>query len=157
AAVVVAAGVAAVLFPTHRAPAFSERDGILLADFDNKTGDSVFDDALKQAGEFAVVHSPFINLLPTESGPGTLQLMNRPTDERISGAVAREICQRQGLKAMLGGSIASLGSHYLITLKAENCASSQSIAGEQREAASKEQVLAEVGRATTSLRGKLGE
>src|SRR5262245_25011348 len=157
AAVVVAAMVAAVLFPTHRAPALSERDVILLADFDNKTGDSVFDDALKQAVEFALEQSPFINLFPPESVRGTLQLMNRPPDERITGAVAREICQRQGLKAMLGGSIASLGSHYLITLKAENCATSQSIAGDQREAGSKEQVLAEVGRATTSLRGKLGE
>jgi serine/threonine protein kinase/tetratricopeptide (TPR) repeat protein len=156
--VLIIAAIVAVLFlRAPRAAALTEQDVILLADFENKTGDQVFDDTLKQATEFALEQSPFISLFPEESVRETLRLMERPADTRITDSVAREVCQRAGLKAVLGGSIAPLGNSYVITLKAENCATGNSIAGEQRQAASKEQVLTELGRAATSLRAKLGE
>ena len=156
--VLVTAAIVGVLFlRAPRAAAFTEQDVILLADFDNKTGDPVFDDTLKQATEFALEQSPFISLFPEESVRQTLRLMEHPANERITESVAREVCQRAGLKAVLGGSIASLGNNYVITLKAENCPTGKSIAGEQRQAGSKEQVLNELGRAATSLRAKLGE
>jgi serine/threonine protein kinase/tetratricopeptide (TPR) repeat protein len=149
--------VGALLLRAPRAAALTEQDVILLADFDNKTGDPVFDDTLKQATEFALEQSPFLSLFPEESVRQTLRLMERPADERITNQVAREVCQRAGLKAVLDGSIAPLGNNYVITLKAESCAAGKSLAGEQREASSKEQVLTELGRAATSLRAKLGE
>ena len=101
--------------------------------------------------------SPYLNIVSDDRVQQTLRLMGRPPDERLTAAVSREICERQGIKAMVIGSIASLGSQYVVTLTAVNCQTGDSIARAQAEAASKETVLSALGAATTSLRGKLGE
>src|SRR6266699_4774963 len=160
-----AAGVLAILtaaavwfFVFHnRAPALTEKDSILLADFDNKTGDAVFDGTLKKALAVNLGQSPFLNLFADDRVRGTLRLMNRSLDERVTPEVGREICQREGLKAMLTGSIASLGRNYVISLEAVNPQTGEALAREQGEAEGKEQVLRSLGEAATRLRKELGE
>ncbi|MBI4481366.1 MAG: protein kinase [Acidobacteria bacterium] len=139
------------------AQALTERDTILLADFVNTTGEPVFDGTLKQALAVQLEQSPFLNIFPEQRVRETLGYMGRSPDERVTSAIAREICERQGIKAMLAGSIAGLGSNYVITLNALNCATGDSLAGEQIEAQSREEVLQALGKATSRLRGKLGE
>ena len=156
-AVLVLAGVGASFLLPRSAPALTERDSILLADFKNTTGEPVFDETLKKALAVHLDQSPFLNVVPDERVRETLGYMGRSPDERIGSSVAREICQREGIKAMLGGSIASLGSHYAIHLEALNCATGTTLAREQAEAGSKEQVLSALGKAATGLREKLGE
>ncbi|MGH9805350.1 MAG: protein kinase domain-containing protein, partial [Candidatus Acidiferrales bacterium] len=141
----------------YRAQALTESDYILLADFVNTTGDAVFDGTLKQALAVKLEESPFLNVLPEQRVQGTLRQMNRSPEERVVGPVAREICQRQQVKALLEGTIAGLGSNYVVTLNAVNCQTGDSLAREQAEARSKEDVLAALGKAAASLRGKLGE
>jgi len=141
----------------HRRPALTEKDTVLLADFENQTGDVIFDGTLKQALAVQLEQSPFLNIFPDERVRETLRLMKRPADERVTSAVAREVCQRQNLKAMLSGSIASLGHDYVLTLEAINSQTGDVIAREQVEAGSKEQVLRALGQAATKLREKLGE
>jgi hypothetical protein len=111
-----------VLFYYHsrRAPSLTEKDTILLADFVNTTGEAVFDGTLKEALAVQLGQSPFLNLFPEQSVRETLGYMGRSTDERITRDIGREICERQGIKALLLGSISSLGSHYVITLEALN-------------------------------------
>jgi len=133
------------------------KDSILLADFVNTTGDAVFDGTLKQALAVQLEQSPYLNIAPDQTVRKALQFMGRPADERVTGSVAREICERVHMKAMLSGSIASLGSQYVIALDATNCATGDSLAREQVTAPTKEGVLAAVGKAASSLRGKLGE
>ena len=135
----------------------TEKDSILLADFVNTTGDPVFDGTLKQALAVQLDQSPYLNIVPDQTVRKALQFMGRPADERVTGNVAREICERQHVKAMLSGSIETLGSQYVVALDATNCASGDSLAREQVTAASKEAVLPAVGKAASSLRGKLGE
>ncbi len=141
----------------NRAPALTEKDTILLTDFTNTTGDAVFDGALKQALAVHLRQSPFLNLFADERVRETLRLMNRSPDERVTPTTGREICQRQGLKATLTGSIASLGRNYVINLEAVNAQTGEVLASEQSEAESKEQVLRKLGEAATRLREKLGE
>src|SRR5438034_1403463 len=150
---------AASFFYFHRtkASALTEKDTILIADFVNTTGDAVFDGALKQALAVQLEQSPFLNIFPDERVQETLRLMNRPPETRVTRDVAREICERQGLKAMLVGSIASLGSHYVIGLDAVNARTGDVLDREQTEAESKEQVLSVLGKTATHLREKLGE
>ncbi len=155
AALVVAAAVAFFYF--NRAPALTDKDTVLLADFVNTTGDAVFDGTLKQALAVQLEQSPFLNIFPDERVRETLRFMGRSPDERVTRDVAREICQRQGLKAMLLGSIASLGRNYVITLEAINSQTGDAIARQQVEAESKEQVLRTLGRAASQLRERLGE
>jgi len=152
---VVVAGAMVLRF--RRAPALTEKDTILLADFVNTTGDGIFDGTLKQALAVQLGQSPFLNIFPEQGVRDTLQLMNRSPDERVTRDVAREICERRGLKAMLTGSISNLGSHYVITLEALNGRTGETIAREQSEAESKEQVIRTLGQAATKLREKLGE
>jgi serine/threonine protein kinase/tetratricopeptide (TPR) repeat protein len=133
------------------------KDSILLADFVNTTGDSVFDGTLKQALAVQLEQSPYLNLVPDQTIRKTLQFMGRPADERVTGNVAREICERQNIKAMLSGSIATLGSEYVVALDVVNCRTGESLARDQVTAAKKEAVLPAVGKAASSLRGKLGE
>ena len=135
----------------------TEKDSILLADFVNTTGDPVFDGTLKQALAVQLEQSPYLNIVPEQTIRKTLQFMGRPADERVTGSVAREICERENIKAMLSGSIATLGSQYVVALDATNCATGDSLAREQVTAAAKEAVLTAVGKAASSLRGKLGE
>ncbi len=135
----------------------NEKDSILLADFVNTTGDPVFDGTLKQALAVQLEQSPYLNITPDQTVRKALQFMGRPADERVTGGVAREICEREHIKAMMSGSIATLGSQYVIALDATNCATGDSLAREQVTALSKEAVLSAVGKAASSLRGKLGE
>ena len=135
----------------------TEKDSILVADFVNTTGDAVFDGTLKQALAVQLEQSPYLNIVPDQTVRKALQFMGRAADERVTGSVAREICERENIKAMLSGSIASLGSQYVVALDATNCATGDSLAREQVTATAKETVLSAVGKAASSLRGKLGE
>ena len=139
------------------APALTEADTILLTDFVNTTGDEVFDGTLKQALAVQLGQSPFLNMLSEDRVRETLKFMGRSPDERVTRDVGREICQRQGLKAMLTGSISNLGNHYVITLEAINAETSDAITRGQVEADSKEQVLKVLGEAARKLREQLGE
>jgi eukaryotic-like serine/threonine-protein kinase len=140
-----------------KATPLTEKDTVVLADFDNKTGDTVFDDALKQALVVELGQSPFLNVLSDRKVGETLAMMGRPKNDRVTADVARELCLRTGSKAVLGGTISSLGSHYLIDLSAVACGTGDTLATEQSEATSKEDVLKALSRASSSLRTKLGE
>jgi eukaryotic-like serine/threonine-protein kinase len=153
--VLVAAGV--LYLRSHSSAKLTEKDAVLLTDFVNTTGDSVFDGTLKQALATQLEQSPYLNLLPESRIREALRFMGRPEDQRVTSDVAREICVRENAKAMLTGSIASLGSHYVISLAAVNAQTGDSIASEQAESESKEQVLKSLDKAATSLRSKLGE
>jgi eukaryotic-like serine/threonine-protein kinase len=155
-AVLVIAAIAAFLL-IRRTPALTEKDTILVADFVNTTGDAVFDGTLKQALAIQLEQSPFLNIFSDQRVREALRLMNRSPDDRVTKDVAREICQRQGFKAYLAGSISNLGSHLVITLEAVNAQTGDTLARQQVEAESKEQVLSTLGRAATKLREKLGE
>ena len=137
--------------------ALTEKDTIVLADFDNKTGDTVFDDALKQAFAVELGQSPFLNVMSDRKVAETLGMMGRPANQHITSNIARELCLRTGSKAVLDGEISSLGSHYLINLNAVACSSGDTLAKEQAEASGKEEVLKALSRASSSLRNKLGE
>jgi serine/threonine protein kinase/tetratricopeptide (TPR) repeat protein len=157
-AVLIAALIAGGLFlRARRATALTEKDTVVLADFVNTTGDTVFDGTLKQALAVQLEQSPYLNLLPESRIREALRFMGRPPDERITNDVAREISMREGAKAMLTGSIASLGTHYVITLSALNGQTGDVLAREEIEADSKEQVLKSLDHAASSLRRKLGE
>ena len=134
---------------THR---LAEKDTIVLADFANSTGDAIFDDTLKTALNVSLRQSPFLNVLSDSEVARTLQLMTRPAGTKLTPEVARELCQRAGSKAYVAGSIASLGSEYVLGLKAVNCQSGDTLAEEQVTAASKEKVLDALGEAASKLR-----
>jgi serine/threonine protein kinase/tetratricopeptide (TPR) repeat protein len=133
------------------------KDTVVLADFDNKTGDSVFDDTLKQALSVALGQSPFLNVLSDSKVGAVLKLMTRPADTALTPEIASEVCQRAGAKAYLVGSIANLGSQYVLGVRAVECQSGDTLAEMQSTAASKEKVLAALGKVTADLRGNLGE
>jgi serine/threonine protein kinase/tetratricopeptide (TPR) repeat protein len=155
---ILVAAAAVLYFVFKPKPAvLTDKDTILLADIENTTADPVFDGALKQGLAVTLGQSPFLDIFPEARVRQTLQLMQRGPDERVSEAVAREICQRQGLKAFLSGSIAPLGSHYVIMLKAVNAQSGDEIAREQTEAEGKERVLTALSQAAVRLREQLGE
>jgi tetratricopeptide (TPR) repeat protein len=141
----------------RRRPALTERDSIVLADFVNTTGESVFDGTLKEALTVQLEQSPYLNVLPESQVREALRYMGRSPDERVSNDLAREICLREGVKAMLTGSISSLGSHYVIDLQAVNAQTGDSLARDQVEADSKEQVLKSLDQAASHLRRKVGE
>jgi serine/threonine protein kinase/Flp pilus assembly protein TadD len=147
----------AAWFFLSRPQVLTERDTVLLADFANATGDAMFDQTLRQALAVQLEQSPFLNIFSDERIRETLRYMSRSPEERLTVPVAREICQRQGLKALLTGSISSLGAHYVISLAAMNAYTGDVIAREQVEAENKEQVLRALGSAATKLRERLGE
>jgi len=158
AVVVLAALIAGGLYlRSPKTPVVTERDTIVLADFANTTGDPVFDDALKQALAVDLGQSPFINILSDRKVGETLRLMGRQPSDRITQDVARELCVRTGSKAIVLGSISNLGGQYVIGVDAVGCSNGDTLAKEQEEAASKQDVLKALGRAVTSLRAKLGE
>ena len=156
---VLATGLAigAWLFFSRKAQALTEKDTIVLADFTNTTGDTVFDDTLKQALAVGLGQSPFLNILSEDKVRKTLQEMTRSPNERLTRDLAREVCERSGSKAYLSGSIAELGAQYVIGLEALNCASGEVFAREQVTTPGKEQVLPALGRAASKLRNELGE
>ena len=156
-AMICALAVIGMLLYSRRGHALTEKDLILVTDFVNTTGDSVFDSTLKKALAVDLQQSPFLNVVPDQAVQKTLKFMGRPPDEAITTAIGREICQRDGIKAMLTGSIALVGSQYLITLEALNGSTGDSLAETQAQAAGKDAVLASLGSATTQLRQKLGE
>jgi serine/threonine protein kinase/Tfp pilus assembly protein PilF len=157
AALFVAALAVGGFFYFNRAQALTDKDTILIADFTNTTGETVFDGTLRQALGVQLAQTPFLNIFPDERVRQTLRFMGRSPDDRITRDIGREICQRQGIKALLIGSIASLGSHYVITLEALNAQSGDTIARDQIEAENKEQVLASLSKSASRLREKLGE
>jgi tetratricopeptide (TPR) repeat protein len=135
----------------------TEKDTIVLSDFDNKTGDAVFDDTLKQGLSVQLEQSPFLALVSDGKVNETLKLMDRPAGDRLTPEVTHEVCLRTGSKAMLSGSIAGLGSQYVIGLKAVNCDTGDVLAEAQEQAVGKEAVLKALDNAAVSLRSKLGE
>jgi eukaryotic-like serine/threonine-protein kinase len=147
------------LYFARRAQArmLTEKDTIVLGDFTNTTGDAVFDDTLKTALDVSLRQSPFLNVLSDSEVTKGLQEMTRPAGAKLTPEVARELCQRAGSKAYLAGTISSLGSQYVLGLKAVNCQSGDTLAEEQVTAASKEKVLDTLGQAASKLRGELGE
>ncbi|MGA8103241.1 MAG: tetratricopeptide repeat protein, partial [Candidatus Acidiferrales bacterium] len=155
--VVVASVVAGLYFRFRPTAPLAEKDTIVLADFDNKTGEPVFDDALKQALAVQLGQSPFLNILSDRKVEETLRLMGRPSSERVTRDVARELCVRTGSKAIMLGSISNLGGQYVVGIDAVGCSSGDTLATEQEEAATKQEVLKALGKAAASLRGKLGE
>ncbi len=142
---------------SQRAGRLSEKDTVVLADFDNSTGDPVFDDTLKQALSVALRQSPFLNALSPDKVNGTLRLMRLPPETPLTPERAREVCQRAGSKAYIAGSIARLGTDYVVGLKAVNCRTSDILGQEQATAPAKEKVLDVLGHAATRLRSELGE
>jgi eukaryotic-like serine/threonine-protein kinase len=158
AVVVIAALVAGGLyFRSRPAAPLTEKDTIVLADFENKTGDPVFDDALKQALAVQLGQSPFLNILSDRKVSETMHLMGRQPGDRITRDIAGELCVRTGSKAILLGSISKLGGQYVVGVDAIGCSSGDTLAKEQEEAATKEDVLKALSTAAASLRGKLGE
>ena len=158
AAVLVAAALAVGgYFYSHRTPVLTEKDTIVLAEFANTTGDAVFDGTLRQGLAAQLEQSPFLNLLSDERVAQTLALMAQPKDARLTQQLAREVCQRIAGAASIEGSISSLGSQYVVGLKAVNCHSGDVLANEQSTANGKEQVLKALGEAATKIRVKLGE
>jgi class 3 adenylate cyclase/tetratricopeptide (TPR) repeat protein len=157
AVLVVALGVGAWLYLARKAQALTEKDTIVLSDFNNTTGDAIFDDTLKTALNVSLRQSPFLNVLSDSEVAKNLQQMTRPADTKLTPGVARELCQRAGSKAYLAGTIGSLGSEYVLGLKAVNCRSGDTLAEAQVTAPSKEKVLDTLGQAATKLRGELGE
>src|SRR5580704_13339902 len=154
AAVLVAGG---LYYRSHQKQRLTEKDTIVLADFANSTGDAIFDDTLKTALSISLRQSPFLNLLPDGQVAKTLQLMTRPAGTKLTPEVAREVCQRAGSKACVAGSIDSLGSTYVLGLKAVICMSGDTLAETQVTAASKEKVLDTLGEAASKMRSDLGE
>jgi len=141
------------LRPVH----LKEKDSIVLADFVNNTGDPVLNDALKAGLLADLGQSPFLNILSEDNIAKQLRYMGRPPDAPLTANLAREVCQREGSKALLVGTISSIGAHYAITLNASNCENGSSLAVEQLEAERREDILARLHDAARRLREKLGE
>jgi serine/threonine protein kinase/Tfp pilus assembly protein PilF len=155
---IIAIGAGAALYwRSHRSTALTDKDTILLADVINTTGDPVFDGTLKQALAVQLQQSPFLYLLPDARVREALKRMGRPESEHVTGATARELCERENIKAVLNGTISALGSQYVLSLDAINCRSGDSIASDQVTADTKERVLPVLSASVTRLRGKLGE
>jgi serine/threonine protein kinase/tetratricopeptide (TPR) repeat protein len=157
AAVLAVAGAAGVVWMGNRTPTLTDRDSIVIGQFENTTSDPVFDETLLTALKVHLGQSPFLDIISDQRIRETLDSMNRQAGNRLEHEVAREVCQRLSVKAMLEGSIAALGSHYVVTLTATDCQTGEALARTQAEATSKERVLAELGTISSSMRTKLGE
>jgi eukaryotic-like serine/threonine-protein kinase len=151
-------GIGAYYYRAHQqSQRLTEKDTIVLADFANSTGDAIFDNTLKTALNISLRQSPFLNVLSDSTAADTLKLMERSPDTKRTPEVARELCLRSGSKAYIAGAIGSLGSKYVMELRAVNCKSGDMLAEEQVTAESKEKVLDVLGQATSRLRSELGE
>ena len=144
-------------FYLRRTPKLTDKDTIVLADFSNTTGDSVFDGTLRQGLAVQLEQSPFLSLISEERMHQVLRLMGKPADARLTPEIAREICERTASAAVLDGSIASLGSQYVLGLRAENCRTGDVLAEEQVQAAKKEDVLNALGQIASKFRTRVGE
>jgi serine/threonine protein kinase len=154
-AVLIAAG--AYFFLAHRGPKLTEKDSVVLAEFTNTTGDPVFDGALRQGLASQLAQSPFLNILSDQQIQKTLGYMSQPATARLTNDLARQVCQRTQSAAVLDGSIAQIGATYSLVLNAVNCATGETLATAQAEAADKNQVLGALGKVAGEIRGKLGE
>jgi eukaryotic-like serine/threonine-protein kinase len=154
---IIAAAVAILYWRARRTASLGEKDNIVVADFDNSTGEGVFDAALKQALKVDLEQSPFVNVLSDQQVSEQLRFMGLPADMRINADTARHICERSGSRAMLVGNISGVGGHYLLGLKAIDCQTGDTLASSEAEASSRSQVLSALGKATRQIRGQLGE
>ena len=154
-AVAIASG--ATWFLLHREPVLADKVTLVIADFENTTGDSVFDGTLRQGLSVELDQSPFVSQISEDRIRQTLALMGKSSDQKLTPEIGREVCQRSGGVAVLNGSIASLGSEYVLGLRAVNCRTGDVLAQEQETAASKEKTLAALDQAAVKVRGKLGE
>jgi eukaryotic-like serine/threonine-protein kinase len=145
------------VWSTRRAPKLTEKDTVVLADFQNTSGDVVFDTVLKQALTVELGQSPFLNLMPDKKTNETLRLMGRSAGERLTLDVAQEVCVRTGSKALVAGSISIFGTKFLVSLNAVACGDGAMLASAQAEAGTKEDVLEALSRAASRLRMELGE
>jgi DNA-binding winged helix-turn-helix (wHTH) protein/tetratricopeptide (TPR) repeat protein len=141
----------------HRPPPLNEADLVLVSDFVNTTGEPVFDDTLKEALAVKLAESPFFNIVPGSTTRKTLGLMGRPANEHVVPPIAREVCQRENAKAVVGGSILNLGGTYVLDLDTTDCVTGASLAHQEIEATNRDQVLSQLGQAIPPLRRKLGE
>jgi DNA-binding winged helix-turn-helix (wHTH) protein len=142
---------------SRRTPKLTDKDTIVLADFTNMAGDPVFDGTLRQGLATQLEQSPFLSLVSEERIQQVLRLMGKPADTRLTPEIAREICERTASAAVLNGSIASLGSQYVLGLRAENCRTGDVLAEEQVQAARKEDVLNALSQIATRFRSRVGE
>jgi eukaryotic-like serine/threonine-protein kinase len=149
--------VGAYFYRSAQAARITDKDSIVIADFANSTGDTIFDDALKQGLSTALHQSPYLNILSDDKVGTNLKLMTRPANTVLTPDLAREVCQRTGSKAYIAGAIALLGTDYVLGLKAVNCRTGDTLAQEQVTAPSKERVIAALGEASRTLRAELGE
>jgi serine/threonine protein kinase/predicted Zn-dependent protease len=157
AAIVVAVIGGIAVWRLNAKPKLTEKDTVVIADFDNKTGDAVFDETLKQALTVDLGQSPFLNILSDRKFTSTLRLMGRPADQPVTGETARDLCQRVSGKAFLQGTISNIGNEYLVGLTAINCATGDTLISEQARANGKDSVLKSLDSSAASLRTKLGE
>ena len=156
AAVVIALAAGSYIY-FHRTPKLTDKDTIVIADFTNTTGDPVFDGALRQGLSVQLEQSPFLSIVSEQQVQQTLQMMGQKPDAKVTPEIARGVCERTGSAAILQGSVANLGSQYVLGLKALNCRTGETLAEEQVRAAGKEQVLSVLDGAAAKLRSKLGE
>jgi DNA-binding winged helix-turn-helix (wHTH) protein len=157
AAVAVLALAVFAYFYLRRPPKLTDKDTIVLADFSNTTGDAVFDGTLRQGLAVQLEQSPFLSLISEERIQQILRLMGKPADARLTPEIAREICERTASAAVLDGSIASLGSQYVLGLRAEDCRTGDVLAEQQAQAARKEDVLNALGQIASKFRTRVGE
>jgi serine/threonine protein kinase/tetratricopeptide (TPR) repeat protein len=157
AAVVVIASAATAWVYLRRPPTLTDKDTIVLADFTNTTGDSVFDGTLRQGLAVQLAQSPFLSIVPDDRIRRGLRLMGQPATALLTDEVARDLCVRIGSTAVVGGSIASLGTQYVLGLRAQNCATGDLLDQEQRQAARKEDVLNALSQLAAQFRTRVGE
>jgi eukaryotic-like serine/threonine-protein kinase len=154
-AVIALSGVSYFYF--HRTPKLTDKDMIVLADFTNTTGDAVFDGTLRQGLSVQLEQSPFLSIISDQRIQQTLQLMGQKPDLKLTPEIARELCQRTGSAAVLDGSIAQIGTRYLLTVKAANCSSGETVASTETQASDKNHVVDALGKMAGEIRTKLGE
>jgi serine/threonine protein kinase/tetratricopeptide (TPR) repeat protein len=157
AAVTIGLATGSWLFRTRNVHALTDKDTIVLGDFANTTGDPVFDNTLRQGLSVELEQSPFLSIISDRQIQQTLGMMNQKPDVKITPEIAREVCQRTGSAAVLDGSIAQIGTQYLLTLKAVNCTSGESLASTEAQASDKNHVLDALGKTGSDVRKKLGE
>jgi serine/threonine protein kinase len=155
--VIVGLGIGSWRFFFRKAHALTDKDTIVLADFTNSTGDAVFDGTLRQGLSVQLEQSPFLSIISDQQIHQTLQMMGQKPDAKLTPEIARELCQRTASAAVLDGSIAQIGTQYLLTLKGVNCASGESLASTQAQASDKNHVLDALGKAGSEIRHNLGE
>jgi len=154
---ILALSAAATYFYLYRAPKLTDKDTIVLADFTNTTGDAVFDGTLRQGLSVQLEQSPFLSIISDQQIQQTLEMMGQKPDVKLKPEIARELCQRTASAAVLEGSIAQIGTPYLMTVKAVNCSNGETLASTEAQASDKNQVLDALGKTALEMRNKLGE